>query len=109
MQNGTYHSRHFDKRRIRHCGSQGHEDAFQLSRCFAFDKGVHDRRCLAILGEYLKSKNGLALYRSGRFFDYLLDNVHDLKNHVKAVIEDNASGNEARGIKSISPDALPRK
>ena len=80
---------------------------FSSSRCFAFDKGVHDRRCLAILGEYLKSKNGLALYRSGRFFDYLLDNVHDLKNHVKAVIEDNASGNEARGIKSISPDALP--
>ena len=40
---------------------------FSSSRCFAFDKGVHDRRCLAILGEYLKSKNGLALYRSGRF------------------------------------------
>ena len=33
---------------------------FSPSRCFAFDKGVHDRRCLAMLGEHLKSKDGLA-------------------------------------------------
>jgi radical SAM superfamily enzyme YgiQ (UPF0313 family) len=62
--------------------------AFSAYRCFRFDDGDEDRRCLAVLADHLQSLDGVAVYGSGELFRYLLKHQPRLRQHFQAVVVD---------------------
>ena len=90
---------------------EGVRVAFSPHQCFAFDDGQSDIECLRILGAHLKSLPGLALYGDGRFLDYLLKHVPDLKSSARCILVDkNPAAQErdqAHGITVVGVLNLP--
>jgi len=84
--------------------------AFSVHQCFAFDGRKADVDCLRVLGEHLKGQTGLALYGTGRFLDYLLEHVPELRRHVVCVLkEKDATGapDKIHNIPVVSIDQIP--
>jgi radical SAM superfamily enzyme YgiQ (UPF0313 family) len=65
---------------------EGTRVTFSPHRCFVFDDGEEDIKCLRILGAHLRSLPGLALFGSGRLLDYLLKHAPEVKPHVLWII-----------------------
>lgn len=84
---------------------------FSPHRCFAFDGSHSDVECLQILGAHLKSLPGLALFGSGRFLDYLLKHVPEIKTHARYILasEESAAQEQiqAHGIPVVAVADLP--
>src|SRR5437764_11106919 len=77
--------------------------------CFAFDDSQEDLACLRILGVHLKSLPGLAIFGSGRLFDYLVKHVPDVKSHILWIIpsKEQAQQTQIHGIHVAAAENLP--
>lgn len=69
---------------------EGTRVAFSPFRCFAFDDGPEDRRCLELLGRHVLGMPAPALVGSGQFVEYLLRHVPDLAQHVVTTVAHDA-------------------
>lgn len=83
---------------------------FSANRCFLYDGGEEDKRCLEILAGQLAVMPDMAFYGTGKLFNYLLDHQPGLRRHVKYIIDDDATlvGTKISGITVYSPDTLPQ-
>jgi radical SAM superfamily enzyme YgiQ (UPF0313 family) len=64
---------------------------FSPNKCFAFDDGAEDRRCLAALAEILSEKPGLAVIGRGPLLGYLLKHEPMFADHLIGVIPFNGA------------------
>lgn len=90
---------------------EGVRVTFSPHQCFAFDEGKADIECLGALGAYLMSQSGLALYGAGRFCEYLLKHVPEIRAHAICIIAPKASAlvpeEKLHGIPIAQLDNLP--
>jgi radical SAM superfamily enzyme YgiQ (UPF0313 family) len=90
---------------------EGTRVTFSAHQCFRFDDSPTDVECLSALGRYLKTLPGLALFQSGRFLDYLLKHVPELKAHVECIVCHGAAETDRNihGLATVRPHQLPPK
>ncbi len=88
---------------------EGTRVTFSPHRCFAFDSGPDDVRCLEALGAHLMTLPGLTLVGSKRFVDYLSQHAPGLNARiVGAVLYENLPDmHQPHGLASIKLSALP--
>ena len=86
------------------------EMVFSRARCFRFDGGEEDRRCVSALANHLVGmEGGVAFFGAGRLARYLLEQSPILRERVSAIVEDDperAAGDFA-GVTLVRPESLP--
>ena len=84
---------------------------FSMCRCFVFDDGPGDLRCLMAIADHLVAKKQpVAFYGAGPLCSYFLKHVPELKSCVPLVLSDDPAviGKEIDGIPVIAPGELPQ-
>ena len=62
---------------------------FSAHRCFAYDNGPDDIKCLQRIKEHLATlEGGVAFYGSGKFSKYFLKHVPEIKDQIKCIVVD---------------------
>ncbi len=85
---------------------------FSPYRCFAFNDSPEDKKIINILGEYLVSKfPDIAIYGSGKFFDYFMKHFPQAAFHFQYVILNNTETLRSNiySIPIITLDQLPKE
>ncbi len=86
------------------------EMVFSRARCFRFDGGEEDRRCLSVLANHLAGmEGGLAFFGAGRLARYLLEQSSILRERVSVIVDDDSKGvaGNFAGIPAMRPESLP--
>ena len=78
---------------------------FNASRCFTFDDGADDIKCMSALGSYLLEQPGLAVYGSHRLLESLLKHTESLRSAILCIVSDDASTVSDWPV--VSPQNIP--